>query len=293
MMVEDDKNNAEDDLSHIFGDADTDGDGQMSRSEVDAINVGSVNPRRIEMNTTASFLVRKSWIFLWKNMFNYRGRADYASFRLAVNWFVFRAIPFVGVGLIVIFRNTDNWRSWGTILIMVGVFGVYFAALAALFVRRLHDVGADGGMVWWLLVPVYGWRKVWPLLKRESDAGANRFGEPYSFWVEADKHEKALYKVYDSSVYPIREVKKGLLVPVVVLTFFAPIIAAILWFFLYADYRKPNVIPRWKWVMWACLVILPLSIMWQVLFIEAIIVGMMDVFLGYGAFLTPMFYQFS
>ena len=58
------------------------------------------------------------------------------------------------------------------------VLPVLFLPLAAMMVRRLHDVGKSGLFLIWLAVPVAGWLLLLYLCYGESLPGENKYGDP-------------------------------------------------------------------------------------------------------------------
>lgn len=113
----------------------------------------------------------------WVNYVNFKGRARRSEFWFAVLFtsLVSAAISIVAPGHIEYVNDLPVQQS--STLSNLWQLATFLPSLAITW-RRLHDVDKSGGWWFFILLPIVGWILLLIQLVKDSQLGANRFGEP-------------------------------------------------------------------------------------------------------------------
>ena len=117
----------------------------------------------------------------WRKLYSGRAsRAEFGLYQLKL-WLLF--LIFTSIGWYI--ANTSAAFSADVSAIFITIFALIVAAPwnIAIAVRRLHDAGASGKRLLWLLLPVFGWFRVCQLLLQSSQED-NMYGKKTSFKAE-------------------------------------------------------------------------------------------------------------
>jgi uncharacterized membrane protein YhaH (DUF805 family) len=113
----------------------------------------------------------------WVNYVTFKGRARRSEF-----WFATLFIVLVGIAIDIV--SPGELASWGefeyqqtSALANLWQLATLVPSLSITW-RRLHDVDKSGGWIFFAFLPIVGWILLLIQLVKDSDAGANRFGEP-------------------------------------------------------------------------------------------------------------------
>lgn len=104
----------------------------------------------------------------------FKGRSRRSAFWYTV---LFTALVSFAAGIINPGPIDDNgFRNPGTLENLWSL-ATFIPSLAITF-RRLHDTGKSAANIFWIFLPVIGWIILLVALVKDSDAGANQYGEP-------------------------------------------------------------------------------------------------------------------
>jgi len=117
----------------------------------------------------------------WKNYAVFSGRARRGAYWYAV-LFTAMVSNVISVILPVNYSNTAMNGMSGYLSFAGAVNNLWSIATLlpslAVGVRRLHDTGRSGRYLLWALLPIVGWILLIVALAKDSEPGANKYGEP-------------------------------------------------------------------------------------------------------------------
>ena len=110
----------------------------------------------------------------FNNYANFNGRARRSEY-----WFAYLFVTLINLPLSLLGNPTGDpaYLNVFTALYYVWAFAVLIPGFA-IAIRRLHDVGRRGTYLWFLLIPLVGAILVLIELCKDSQPGANQFGNP-------------------------------------------------------------------------------------------------------------------
>ena len=108
----------------------------------------------------------------YRKYFVFKGRASKSEYWWFYLLFLLFAWP--------IFLAETNDHYWARLLNFVYFFLTVSAIfpLAAVFTRRLHDVGRSGWSIFYFLIPVVGFILLLRWTTKDGNPGPNKYGEP-------------------------------------------------------------------------------------------------------------------
>ena len=110
----------------------------------------------------------------FKNYVKFKGRARRSEF-----WFAALFTTLASMAITILAPGhpdaQGNWQN--STLSNLWSLATFIPTLAITW-RRLHDVNKSGGWFFFALLPVVGWILLLIQLVKDSQPGANRFGEP-------------------------------------------------------------------------------------------------------------------
>jgi uncharacterized membrane protein YhaH (DUF805 family) len=113
----------------------------------------------------------------FKNYVTFKGRARRSEYWYAV---LFTALASTAIGIIAP-GHREMMGDWSvdqtSTLSNLWSLATFLPSLAITW-RRLHDVNKSGGWIFFALLPIVGWILLLIQLVKDSDAGANQYGEP-------------------------------------------------------------------------------------------------------------------
>ena len=110
----------------------------------------------------------------FKNYVTFKGRARRSEF-----WFAALFTTLASMAITILAPGQPdaqgNWQN--STLTNLWSLATFIPTLAITW-RRLHDVNKSGGWFFFALLPIVGWILLLIQLVKDSQPGANRFGEP-------------------------------------------------------------------------------------------------------------------
>lgn len=110
---------------------------------------------------------------LFSNYAKFSGRARRSEFWFAQLFLSLAAISASIIDSVLFGVTIDAFGALYTLFVL----GTFIPALAVTW-RRLHDTGKSGGFFFIALIPLIGWILIVVWLATDSEAGANKFGDP-------------------------------------------------------------------------------------------------------------------
>lgn len=113
----------------------------------------------------------------WVNYVNFKGRARRSEF-----WFAFLFTALVSTGISIVAPGSVDQVSGieiqqASVLSNLWTLATLLPTLSITW-RRLHDVDKSGGWFFFSFLPIVGWILLLIQLVKDSQPGANRFGNP-------------------------------------------------------------------------------------------------------------------
>lgn len=113
----------------------------------------------------------------WVNYVNFKGRARRSEFWFAV---LFTSLVSAAIGIVAPGTSEEIngvMVQQASTLSNLWSLATFLPSLAMTW-RRLHDVDKSGGWFFFVFLPIVGWILLFIQLVKDSQPGANRFGEP-------------------------------------------------------------------------------------------------------------------
>ncbi|MEY4499669.1 MAG: inner membrane protein yhaI [Actinomycetota bacterium] len=110
----------------------------------------------------------------FKNYAVFKGRSRRSAFWFTV---LFTGLVSIALGIINPADADENGFKNPSVLENLWSLATLVPSLAV-SVRRLHDTGKSGANVFWIFLPVIGWIILLVAFVKDSEPGANQYGEP-------------------------------------------------------------------------------------------------------------------
>lgn len=148
--------------------------------------MSQINPIQINPNYKITF--GEAVARFWKGYFKFSGRATRSEFWWAVLFHVLGSVVVWIVSAVVLASGTtqsysyyggsvsDEARVLSSAIPIIWAVVTFFPGLS-LYVRRLHDSGESGYLLFQLLIPIFNLFTIWCIFFRDSDKGRNQYGD--------------------------------------------------------------------------------------------------------------------
>lgn len=137
-------------------------------------------------NTTS-----KSYALYWKNAFNFKGRtrrSDYFNF-VVINFVIQTVLSLINM------IESEQVKILSTVILTIYTV-INFIPSISILVRRLHDIGKSGKMILLSLIPIIGQIIIIIYVFKDSEQGANIYGESPKYINNNVEHEKENHQIY-------------------------------------------------------------------------------------------------
>lgn len=121
----------------------------------------------------------------YRKYFVFKGRASKSEF-----WWFYALACLFAWPLFLAEIDSGSWASLLSFVYFILTLSVFFP-LAAVWTRRMHDVGKSAWNGFFVFLPVIGWVMLLRWSTKAGDEGVNRYGEPdnHSFVVSKKTSE--------------------------------------------------------------------------------------------------------